>query len=116
MAHNYAIAKPMTETKTLNVSQNSSPLADVFPTRCRSRIADGRVSLDGAVLDTPAVAIDDPKRLTVDGEPLPDPSDVRVFRFYKPTGVLVTDRDPLGRKTVYDMLPSLDAYGDPLGA
>ena len=115
MAHNYAIAKPMTETKTPQRVAKLIAASGLCSRRdAEAWIADGRVSLDGAVLDTPAVAIDDPKRLTVDGEPLPDPSDVRVFRFYKPTGVLVTDKDPLGRKTVYDMLPSLDAYGDPL--
>ena len=74
-------------------------------------IAEGRVSLDGETLTSPAVAIEDPERLKVDGEPLPDPSDLRVFRFYKPVGVLVTDKDPMGRKTVYDMLPKRE-HGD----
>jgi 23S rRNA pseudouridine2605 synthase len=67
-------------------------------------IAQGRVSLDGAPLTTPAVAIDDPARLRVDGEALPQPEAPRLFRLHKPTGVLTTERDPEGRRTIYDLL------------
>ena len=115
MALNCAIAKTMTETKTSQRVAKLIAASGLCSRRdAEAWIADGRVTLDGAVLTSPAVAIENPKRLAVDGDPLPNPGAVRVFRFYKPTGALVTDKDPLGRKTIYDLLPGVDAYGDPL--
>lgn len=69
-------------------------------------IEQGRVALDGERLTTPAVAIDDPGRLRVDGQPLPAPEAARLVRFHKPTGVLTAERDPEGRTTIYDLLPA----------
>jgi 23S rRNA pseudouridine2605 synthase len=69
-------------------------------------IEQGRVALDDAVLTTPAVTVDDPRRIAVDGAPLPAPEPTRMVRFYKPTGVLTTERDPEGRTTIYDLLPA----------
>jgi 23S rRNA pseudouridine2605 synthase len=69
-------------------------------------IEQGRVALDDQVLTTPAVTVDDPRRVQVDGEPLPAPEPTRMVRFYKPTGVLTTERDPEGRTTIYDLLPA----------
>src|SRR5690606_2282872 len=45
-------------------------------------------------------------RITIDGEPLPEPERPRLFRYHKPAGVLTTARDPEGRPTIYDRLPS----------
>jgi 23S rRNA pseudouridine2605 synthase len=67
-------------------------------------IEQGRVSVDGAALTTPAVTVDDPARIAVDGEPLPQPEPPRLFRLHKPTGVLTAERDPEGRRTIYDLL------------
>ena len=68
-------------------------------------IAQGRVSLDGAVLDNPATVIAHPDRLAVDGQPLPAPAPARLFRFAKPAGVLVAASDSTDRPTIYDHLP-----------
>ncbi len=68
-------------------------------------ILDGRVSIDGKVLTTPAHVVDGPCRIEVDGEPLPEREPPRLVRFHKPEGVLVARRDPDGRSTIYDQLP-----------
>jgi 23S rRNA pseudouridine2605 synthase len=68
-------------------------------------IATGRVAVDGEVLKSPAVTVTDASRITIDGGPLPDPEQPRLFRYHKPAGVLTAARDPEGRPTIYDRLP-----------
>lgn len=68
-------------------------------------IAAGRVSVDGRVLDSPALNVRPGQRIMVDGEPLPVAEPPRLFRYHKPKGVMTTTRDPEGRKTLYDTLP-----------
>lgn len=67
-------------------------------------IADGRVSLHGAPLDTPATILTNLEGVTVDGKPVAAADTTRVFLFHKPAGVLTTARDPAGRPTIYDIL------------
>ncbi len=67
-------------------------------------IAQGRVAVDGQRLDTPARRVSPDQTITVDGEPIPTIQATRLFRFHKPTGALVTRRDPQGRPTVFEML------------
>jgi 23S rRNA pseudouridine2605 synthase len=57
------------------------------------------------VLTTPATILTSLKGVTVDGTPVKAPAAARLFMFHKPTGVLTTERDPKGRKTIYDVLP-----------
>jgi 23S rRNA pseudouridine2605 synthase len=68
-------------------------------------IADGRVAIDGKVLDTPATVLSSLKGVTVDDKPVKAAPPPRLFLFHKPNGVLTTERDPKGRKTIYDVLP-----------
>ena len=68
-------------------------------------IAEGRVALDGRVLDTPATVLTSLRGVTVDGQPVAQPEPTRLFLYHKPTGLLVTERDPKGRPTIYDRLP-----------
>ena len=68
-------------------------------------IAEGRIALDGKVLETPATLLDDLKGVTVDGKPVKPPAASRLYRFYKPSGVLTAASDPKGRPTIYDRLP-----------
>ena len=68
-------------------------------------IAEGRVMLNGRVLDTPAVKIEPGDVLRVDGQPVAATETTRVWRYHKPVGLMTTNRDPLGRPTVFDALP-----------
>jgi 23S rRNA pseudouridine2605 synthase len=69
-------------------------------------IADGRVAVNGRLLTTPAHDVGPDDRITVDGKPLPEAEPVRLWRYYKPRGLVTTHRDPQGRPTVFDNLPA----------
>jgi 23S rRNA pseudouridine2605 synthase len=68
-------------------------------------IAEGRVSLNGEVLASPAVNVTAQDRIEVDGEPLPLKERSRLWIFHKPRGLVTTARDPQGRPTVFESLP-----------
>ena len=67
-------------------------------------IADGRVAIDGKVLDTPATIIPHLRGVTVDGKPVAKADRTRLFAFHKPTGLITAERDPKGRPTIYTAL------------
>ncbi len=68
-------------------------------------IAEGRVALNGRVLDTPAVKVEPGDMLTVDGRPVDAAEAVRVWRYHKPVGLVTSNGDPQGRPTVFAALP-----------
>lgn len=68
-------------------------------------IDDGRVSVNGSVLRTPAIEVGPKDIVLVDGRPLPDTEPVRLWRYHKPKGLVTTHADPQGRPTVFDNLP-----------
>ncbi|MGH6816980.1 MAG: pseudouridine synthase [Hyphomicrobiaceae bacterium] len=68
-------------------------------------IGEGRVTVDGKVLTTPARDVTAADDIHVDGRPLPLPEPVRLWRYHKPRGLVTTHRDPQGRPTVFQNLP-----------
>lgn len=68
-------------------------------------IAEGRIALNGETLDTPATLLASLKGVTVDGNPVGETEETRLFLFHKPAGCLTAERDFSGRKTIYDLLP-----------
>jgi 23S rRNA pseudouridine2605 synthase len=68
-------------------------------------IAEGRIAIDGQTVEKPATLLTSLKGVTVDGNPVRAPTNARLFRFHKPTGVLTAANDPKGRATIYDRLP-----------
>jgi 23S rRNA pseudouridine2605 synthase len=68
-------------------------------------IADGRVKLNGQVLNTPAVKVTALDKVTVDNRPVGAAEPTRLWRYHKPSGLVTTHRDPAGRPTVFEHLP-----------
>jgi 23S rRNA pseudouridine2605 synthase len=68
-------------------------------------IAEGRVAVNGEVLRSPAVAVGNTSEIRVDGKPIPQPEQARLWRYHKPAGLVTTHRDEKGRPTVFEALP-----------
>ena len=66
----------------------------------------GRIAINGKAIETPATVLTSLHGVTVDGRPVQAPAPARLFLFHKPAGLLTTERDPKGRPTIYDKLPS----------
>lgn len=65
----------------------------------------GRVSVNGAVIASPALNVTDADVILVDEAPLPALERPRVWMYHKPTGLVTTNSDEKGRETVFDKLP-----------
>lgn len=76
-------------------------------------IADGRVALNGKVLETPAVKLETLRGVTVDGKPVAQAEAARLFAFHKPSGLITAERDPRGRPTIYTALRNALPRGAP---
>jgi 23S rRNA pseudouridine2605 synthase len=68
-------------------------------------ISEGRVTVNGVRIATPAIRIKPDDQVEVDGKTLPASEQTRLWRYHKPPGLIVSHRDPKGRPTVFDALP-----------
>jgi 23S rRNA pseudouridine2605 synthase len=69
-------------------------------------IRSGRVRVDGEVATDPARSVEGDERVEVDGRAVQGPSDRVVYAVNKPAGVVSTARDPQGRTTVVELVPT----------
>lgn len=68
-------------------------------------IQDGRVKVDGKILGSPAFCVTSLHNILVDGKPLPQTEAPRLWRYYKPKGLITTHKDEKGRSTIFEALP-----------
>ena len=73
-------------------------------------ITEGRVVVNGKKVITPAFNVTDRDRITVDGVPLAARQGTRVWLYHKPAGLVVTEKDPEGRETIFQ---ALETHGLP---
>ncbi|WIY53425.1 pseudouridine synthase [Devosia sp. YIM 151766] len=67
-------------------------------------IADGRISVNGKKVLTPAFNVTSRDKIEVDGLPLAARQGTRIWLYHKPAGLVVTEKDPEGRATIFEAL------------
>ena len=68
-------------------------------------IADGRVTVDGKILASPAINVTPDQIIEVDDKRIQAAEESRVWRYHKPAGTITTAKDPQGRPTVFEKMP-----------
>ena len=122
--------KPFRQSPSVGLKSPSAPIAAAKPASeaqriakvmaraglCSRRdaegwIAQGRVAVNGIVLESPAFNVSPGDQITVDGVALQARERTRLFAFHKPRGLVTTDRDPEGRPTVFAFLANVVPIG-----
>lgn len=106
----------MTDNKHDSTAQKDSPAGERIAKRiaragiCSRReaerlILEGKVKVNQEVISSPALNVTDTDKISVDGKRLPQAEQARLWRYYKPRGLIVSARDEKGRETIFDALP-----------
>ena len=112
--HNTEKRKPMSMTPfTLTPKDDAMRLAKAMAragiaSRRESErlIESGVVTVNGDVVKSPALNVTPADDITVHGNPVPKPEQLRVFLYHKPTGLITSTHKQDDRPTIYDQLPS----------
>lgn len=73
-------------------------------------IAEGRIKINGKLLDHPASFVTDGDIVQVDGKVVDAPSRTRLFRYHKPAGLVTTHKDrKAGRRCSTNCRPACRA-------
>ena len=66
----------------------------------------GIVAVNGVVVRNPVFFVDGTETITVSGKIIkPEKGGTKLYMFHKPLNTITTNRDPGGRRTIYDVLP-----------
>ena len=67
-------------------------------------ITKGAVSVNGKTVGTPVFFVEDGDIVAVNGKEVKKDNDIKLYAFHKPINTMTTVRDPMGRRTIYDVL------------
>lgn len=69
------------------------------------KILAGLVSVNGKIIESPALNVSDNDEIIVEGKRIDKPEETKLFIYYKPNGLITSHKDGQGRKTVFESLP-----------
>jgi 23S rRNA pseudouridine2605 synthase len=69
-------------------------------------ILEGRVKIDGNIIEKPSINVTNENTILVDGKPIPEAEGEKLWIFHKPKECITSNKDPQGRQTIFDLLPN----------
>ena len=72
---------------------------------CEKIVVEGRVAVNGEVIFSPALNVSSQDIIRVDQITVTKPDKLRLWRYYKPAGLVVSNRDEKGRRTIFEEMP-----------
>ena len=97
---------PDTDTRPERIAKRIARAGICSRRDAEARIRDGRVAVNGEIIDSPALNVFQSDVVSVDNKQLPEREPARLWRYYKPRGLVVSARDEKNRETIFDKLPS----------
>ena len=64
-----------------------------------------KIMINSIICKNPATKVNDFDVVEINGKKITINSEIRLWKFYKPRGLISTTKDPRGRKTIFDILP-----------
>ncbi|NNF78645.1 MAG: rRNA pseudouridine synthase [Rhizobiales bacterium] len=99
------MTEPATEPKGERIAKRIARAGLCSRRDAERLIADGRVKVNGKVLETPAFLVTDSDKVQVDGTVVAEAEATRLWRYHKPSGLVTSHKDPEGRPTVFQKMP-----------
>ena len=69
-------------------------------------VLNGEVSVNGKIINDLATKVNSSDKIRFNGKLVSSPDNTRLWRYYKPTGLVSTHSDEKGRPTIYEKLPA----------
>lgn len=94
----------MTEEKGIRIAKYIAHAGVCSRREAEEMILEGRVKVNGEVIESPATLITD-HSVKVDDKLIALKKEIRLWIFHKPKGIITTSKDEKNRRTIFDLLP-----------
>ena len=91
--------------KTFKVSKLIAEAGICSRRKAEILIKEGRVKLNNKILKSVPERATTKDIISVDNKEINIKKKIRLWKYYKSTGLLTTNYDPLGRKTIFEVIP-----------
>lgn len=96
----------MTDTSNLDRIAKYLARAGIASRRDSEKlVTEGRIKVNGKTINSPATKVGPKDKVEFDGKPVAAKEPPRLWRYYKPDGLVTSHKDEKGRQTVFDALP-----------